>query len=92
MQSTLFYYGSRATPDGASEKDMDVKSMVVWIVALVLLAALVASPVACTMNRQRLIADAIKNGADPIAVKCAIESTEDSSRSSVLCMAKALKN
>lgn len=65
--------------------------MTVWILALLLLAALLASPVACTMNRQRLIAEAIKDGKDPIAVKCAIESTEDSSRSSVLCMATALK-
>ena len=70
---------------------MDTKEMIVWVVCALLIAALVGSPVACTMNRQHLIAEAIKNGADPIAAKCAIESTEDSSRSSVLCMAKALK-
>lgn len=69
---------------------MDGKTMVVAIVAVALLAALVGSPVACTMHRQRLIAEAIKNGADPISAKCAIESTEDSGRSSLLCITKAL--
>lgn len=69
---------------------MDGKTMVVWLMAIGLIVALIASPVACTMHRQRLIADAIAGGADPISVKCAIESTEDSSRSSVLCLAKAL--
>jgi hypothetical protein len=68
---------------------MESKHIALIVIALILVGL---APVGCTMHRQRLIAEAIKGGADPISVKCAIESTEDSSRSSVLCMAKALKN
>lgn len=52
---------------------MSSREMAVWIVALVLAALVVASPVACTMRRQEVVAEAIRNGADPIAAKCAIE-------------------
>ena len=69
---------------------MDNKTTAVWMVALILAAAVLFSPVACTMNRQHLVAEAIKNGADPIAAKCAIEADSDS-RTSSLCMAKALE-
>ena len=69
---------------------MDAKTTLVWIVALLLLATLLASPVACTMNRQSLIAEAIKNGADPLAAKCAIEGGDGDNRTSSLCMAAAL--
>lgn len=69
---------------------MNGKEMTVALVALLLVIGLLASPVACTINKQQLIAEAIKGGADPIEAKCAIEDTGDSSRSSVLCMAKAL--
>lgn len=31
------------------------------------------SPVACTMRRHQLVADAIQAGADPLGVKCSIE-------------------
>ncbi|WP_415798547.1 hypothetical protein [Comamonas aquatilis] len=58
------------------------------IAGFALLAAVVASPVACTMNRQALIIEAVKGGADPIAVRCAIES--DMGQSAV-CIAKALQ-
>lgn len=70
---------------------MSTKEFVLWIVAGVLLAALLVSPVACTMNRHRLIAEAIKNGADPLAAKCAIEGGDGDSRTSAMCMAKALE-
>lgn len=43
------------------------------IVGMVLLALVMASPVACTVNRQALVAKAIEGGAGPIAAKCAIE-------------------
>lgn len=69
---------------------MNTKEMSVWIVAMLLIAALLASPVACTMNRQSLVAEAIKNGADPLAAKCAIEGDSGDNRTSALCMAKAL--
>jgi hypothetical protein len=55
----------------------------------VLVAAVLTGPVACTMNRQGLIADAIKGGSDPIATKCAIES--DGGATSAMCLAKALE-
>lgn len=68
---------------------MDTKTMVVWIAAIGAVFALLCSPVAVTMNRQHLVAEAIKNGADPIAAKCAIEDIGDN-RTSSLCLAKAL--
>lgn len=61
---------------------------VVNIAGFMLLAAVVASPVACTMNRHALIADAVRGGADPIAVRCAIESDMGQS---AMCIAKALQ-
>jgi hypothetical protein len=45
----------------------------VAVLAIVLGAAVLLSPVACTINRHRIIAQAIKDGADPIAARCAIE-------------------
>lgn len=61
--------------------------MVVTMFGFLLLAVVVASPVACTMHRQRLVAEAIAGGADPIAAKCAIEGeTEDRA----VCIAKAI--
>lgn len=41
--------------------------------AIVLGAAVLLAPVACTINRHRIVAQAIKDGADPTAAKCAIE-------------------
>lgn len=67
---------------------MDTKTMIVWIAAIG--AVFVLSPVACTMNRQHLVAEAIKNGADPIAAKCAIEGDSGDNRTSSMCLAKAL--
>lgn len=67
---------------------MSKTDLVATVVGLVLLAMVVVSPVACTMNRHALIADAVRGGADPIAVRCAIES--DMERSA-MCIAKALR-
>ena len=52
---------------------MTTNETAVSILAIVLTATVLLSPVACTMNRHRVIAAAIKAGADPIAAKCAIE-------------------
>ena len=64
--------------------------MAVWIVAIAAVFALLCSPVVYTMNMQHLVAEAIKNGADPIAAKCAIEGDSGDNRISSLCLAKAL--
>jgi len=69
---------------------MDTKTMIVWVTAIIAAFALLLSPVACTMNRQHLVAEAIKNGADPISAKCAIEAASGDNRTSSLCLAKAL--
>lgn len=67
---------------------MNTKEAVVTAFGLLLLALVVASPVACTMNRQRLVAEAIKSGGDPIAVKCAIESDTGNTP---ICVAAAMR-
>jgi len=56
--------------------------------ACICLTVVLLAPVACTMSRQAVIAEAIKNGADPIAAKCAIEG--DTTREPV-CMAYTLR-
>ena len=43
------------------------------ILAIVAVAVVLLSPVACTMHRQRTIANAVEAGADPIAMRCALE-------------------
>ena len=70
---------------------MDNKTMAVWIIGMLLLATVLCSPVACTMNRQSLVAEAIKGGADPIAAQCAIEGSSGDRTTSSLCLAKALE-
>jgi hypothetical protein len=64
---------------------MDYKTMFTYIVAILAGVTILISPVQCTMNRQELIAKAIKEGADPIAAKCAIESDTGSP----ICLVKA---
>ncbi len=54
--------------------EMNTKEMTVWIVGILCLFMALLSPVACTVQRQWTVAQAIKNGADPIAAKCALES------------------
>lgn len=48
----------------------------------------VASPVACTIHRNALMAEAIQSGVDPIAVKCAMESDMGPN---AMCIAKAMQ-
>ena len=67
---------------------MNTREAVVTAFGLLLLALVLASPVACTMNRQRVVAEAIKNGGDPIAVKCAIEADVDHAP---MCVAAAMR-
>lgn len=52
---------------------MNKYQMFTTMFCAMLAAIVVATPVGCTINRQNQIADAIKAGGDPIAVKCAIE-------------------
>lgn len=68
---------------------MTTKEMAVWIVALLLAAVVLIAPVACTMRRQEVVAEAIRNGADPIAAKCAIEA--DVSQTPVCILAAGRK-
>ncbi|MDR2326448.1 MAG: hypothetical protein LBE51_13725 [Acidovorax sp.] len=58
----------------------------VSVAGFVLVAAVAMSPVACTMNRHNLVAKAIEGGADPIAVKCAMEADTGLSP---MCIVKA---
>lgn len=67
---------------------MSKTDLVATVVGLILLAMVVASPVACTMNRHVLMAEAIRSGVDPIAVKCAMESDMGSN---AMCIAKAMQ-
>lgn len=57
------------------------------VIAMLLVALVLLSPVACTINRQNVIAQAIKDGADPIAAKCAI----DGDARSAVCVLVARK-
>lgn len=70
---------------------MNAKEMVVWIVGLLLLASVVASPVACTMRRHQAVADAIKAGADPMEAKCAIEGATEQNPQCALVAARTRK-
>lgn len=65
-----------------------MKDQIVTIFGFLALAVVVISPVACTMNRQAVIAEAIRGGADPIAAKCAIEADMGMS---AMCIAKAMQ-
>lgn len=65
-----------------------MKDATVNIAGFMLLTAVVTSPVACTMNRHALMAEAIRSGVDPIAVKCAMESDMGSN---AMCIAKAMQ-
>lgn len=59
--------------------------------AVIVALALISGPVACTMHRQHLIAEAIKNGNDPIATRCALDGETNSGQPSSVCLAKALE-
>ena len=66
-----------------------IRELAVWAFAILCIAVVALSPVACTMNRQAIIAEAIKNGADPIAAKCAIEGDI---AHTPMCAARALES
>lgn len=68
---------------------MDTRQALVTAFGLLLLAAIVFSPVACTMRRHALIAEAIQGGADPIAVRCAIDPND---MRDAICMAAAMRS
>ncbi|MEY5097763.1 MAG: hypothetical protein RJA36_482 [Pseudomonadota bacterium] len=68
-------------PTGTTARDL-----LLWAFAILCVALVLMSPVACTMARQNTVAEAIKNGADPIAAKCAIEG---STEHTPLCVAYA---
>ena len=61
------------------------------LIALAIFAAMVVllSPVACTMNRHRLIAETMQKNpmVDPVLVRCAIVGSDDHSN---LCVLKSL--
>lgn len=67
---------------------MDMREMVVWVLAVLVVGAVLLSPAACTMNRQNKIAEAINGGADPIEAKCAIEAED---RPSPMCILKVAR-
>jgi hypothetical protein len=56
------------------------------VVAICAVAAVLGSPVACTMHRNAKVAEAIKAGADPIEARCAM--TDDVH--DPVCMVRAL--
>ena len=68
---------------------MNNRETFLWALAMVCCALVLMSPVACTVQRQQTVAEAIKGGADPIAAKCAIEG--DTSMSPV-CLAYAMRS
>lgn len=63
----------------------------ITITALLLTFMLAASPVACTMHRQQLVADAIASGVDPIAARCGIEGPNHDTKADATCIAKAME-
>lgn len=67
---------------------MSKTDLVATVFGWSLLAMVVASPIACTINRDGLMAEAIQSGVDPIAVKCAMESDMGSN---AMCIAKAMQ-
>lgn len=70
---------------------MDTRTTAVWITAIAALLTLLLSPVACTMHRNRMIAEIVKNGADPIEAKCALTATPSNSDTGRVCFTKALR-
>ena len=71
----------------SSQSGTPVREPLVWAFAILCATLVLLSPAACTMNRQHTIAEAVKNGADPIAAKCAIEGD---SGHTPMCLAYAM--
>lgn len=62
---------------------MDKKTFTCIIFGITAIVVLLLSPVACTMYQDKLIVEAIKNGADPILTRCAVSGT--TATASALC-------
>lgn len=50
-----------------------MKETIQIISAMLCVTAVIVSPVACTIHRNERMAEAVKNGADPIEYACAAE-------------------
>lgn len=72
----------------SSDNQTPGRELLLWAFAIMCAALVLLSPVACTMNRQHTIAEAVKAGADPIAAKCAIEGDTGHTP---MCVAYAMK-
>lgn len=55
----------------------------------ILLSIVVLSPVACQINRDNIRTEALAKSADPIALSCAIDSTEPSGNQRAICTLRA---
>lgn len=65
-----------------------MKETIQIIAAMLCATAVIVSPVACTIHRNEKMAEAVKNGADPIEYACAAE-TQQSSGCYYLIMRKS---
>ena len=70
---------------------MNTQEMLATCFGLVLFAAVLLSPAACTANRHNQIAKAIEAGAAPLEAKCAIESENNSSLVCALTATRSTK-
>jgi hypothetical protein len=52
---------------------MTMQETIQMIAAMLCAVAVIVSPVACTIHRNEKMAEAVKNGADPIEYACAAE-------------------
>lgn len=43
-----------------------------FAIAIILGCLVLLSPIACTMHQDRVLLEAVKSGADPVAIKCAM--------------------
>lgn len=66
---------------------MDIKDAVVSVLAIVCALLVLLSPAACTMRRQRVVAEMVERGASPIEAKCGVEMDTGSSP---VCVAAAI--
>lgn len=55
----------------------------------ILLSAVVLSPVACQVNRDNVRTEALAKSSDPIALSCAMDSTDANGNSKAICTLRA---
>jgi hypothetical protein len=67
---------------------MNLKEALTCCFGLALAAFVLLGPVACSINRQNQIVEAIKAGADPTAAKCAVEADMGNSAACILVASK----